>query len=261
MLNSINGTTSSIGNYTTYDWGYFDNNAGFGWDERECSGFTVTSLLQHTSVGNQNYEINFVSYDGYGENKAFSKSQIEDGYTGCMINDPEEELSNQGKLSMLMNETDGEPLGYYRGPYQLVVPGADKGNYIGGIVEARITILSDDPTITSPDDVTYVHGETEQTINWTVTDTTVNSQTYSISVNGTEEATGTWTSGTAISFDISGWEVGEYEVIITANDGLGGSVSDTVKVSVTKKSIPGYTIGFLLIVLLGTTAILIKKRK
>ncbi len=127
-----------------------------------------------------------------------------------------------------------------------------------------ITSTNAIPTITSPNDVTYVFEETDQSISWTATDSTVgDSLTYSISVNGTEEETGTWVSGTAITFDVTGWEIGDYEVVITVNDGLGDSVSDTVIVSVTKESggIPGYSIGLLLIALLGTATFLIKKRK
>ena len=141
-LSSINATTSVTGNYTSYDWGYFDTNVEYGWDERECTGFTITSLLQHTSIGEQNYTVSFIAYDGYGTNIQFTKEQIEQGFTGMTINDPPEEVSNQGKQAMLMEISDGVPIGYSRGPYQLLTPGADKGNYIGGIVEVRITIVS-----------------------------------------------------------------------------------------------------------------------
>ncbi len=146
-ISSANGTTSNVGNYTTYTWGYFDNDSGFGWDERECTGFTIASLLDHSSLENKNYEISFISYDGYGENKVFTKTHIEDGYTGYMINDPQEELSNEGKQTILMSQQDGEDLGYNRGPYQVIIPGLDKGNYIGGIVEIRIsTNVTEDET-------------------------------------------------------------------------------------------------------------------
>ncbi len=141
ILTSENATSPVTGNYTSYDWGYFDSDAGYGWDERECTGFTVASLLNNTSIGDQNYTISFIAYDGYGANKFYTKAQIELGFNGTMINDPPEELSNQGKLAMLMVISDGEPIGYNRGPYQLVTPGGDKSNYIGGIVEVRITII------------------------------------------------------------------------------------------------------------------------
>ncbi len=141
ILSSENTTTLATGNYTSYDWGYFDEKAGYGWDERECTGFTIASLLQKTSVGDQNYEISFISYDGYGANKIFTKEEIEQGFTGTTINDPPEDLSNQGKQAILMVISDGKPIGYERGPYQLIIPGADKANYIGGIVEIRINIV------------------------------------------------------------------------------------------------------------------------
>jgi hypothetical protein len=141
ILNSNNATTSVTGNYTSYDWGYIDNYLGKSWDQRECTGFTVASLLQHTSIGDQNYTISFVAYDGYGATKIFTKEEIEQGFTGFTIDDPPVELSNQGKQAMLMEISDGEPIRYSRGPYQLVAPGADKANYIGGIVEVRITII------------------------------------------------------------------------------------------------------------------------
>ncbi|MHA2017848.1 MAG: LamG-like jellyroll fold domain-containing protein [Promethearchaeota archaeon] len=137
----------------------------------------------------------------------------------------------------------------------------------GNSPEYIVYVPKEYPTITSPNDITYVYDETEQSISWTVTDNSVNGQTYSISVNGTEEDTGTWTSGTAIIFNVTGWEVGNYDVVITANDGLGCSVQDTVIVSVTQSStqssfiISGYTTGFLLITLFGVVVILIKKRK
>ncbi|MHA1562669.1 MAG: hypothetical protein ACTSPA_11140, partial [Promethearchaeota archaeon] len=94
-----------------------------------------------TSIGDQNYAISFVAYDGYGASKNFTKEEIEQGFTGFMIDDPPVELSNQGKQAMLMEISDEESIGYSRGPYQLIAPGADKANYIGGIVEIRITII------------------------------------------------------------------------------------------------------------------------
>ena len=142
ILNSLNGTTSTIGNYTTYNWGYSDNESGRIWDDRDCTGFTIASLLQHTSVGDQNYTVSFVSYDGYAGKKVFTKTQIEEGYTGFMVNDPAEELSNEGKQTMLMSQQDGTDLGFSRGPYQVLIPGYEKGSYIGGIMEIKITITN-----------------------------------------------------------------------------------------------------------------------
>ncbi|MHA1584589.1 MAG: hypothetical protein ACTSVU_03655 [Promethearchaeota archaeon] len=141
-FNSLNGTNSV--NYTSYNWGYFDSAAGYGWSECQSTGFTVASIIEHITT--ENYNVSFIAYDGYGAKKVFTKNQMVNGFTGSMINDPSEELSNEGKQAMLMIQKNGKDLGYARGPYQLIVPGADKGNYIGGIVEIRITII---PTTTT----------------------------------------------------------------------------------------------------------------
>ncbi|MHA1672516.1 MAG: hypothetical protein ACTSYI_02725 [Promethearchaeota archaeon] len=135
---------NSVLNFTTYDWGYFDEVAGYGWDERSCTGFTIDSLISLTNITSENYNISLVGYDGYGADKNYTRTQMEDGFTGYMINDPEKELSNEGKQAMLMIQQDGEDLGYSRGAFHLVVPGASKKNYIGGIVEIRITVEFED---------------------------------------------------------------------------------------------------------------------
>jgi hypothetical protein len=125
-----------------------------------------------------------------------------------------------------------------------------------------IYVINEDPTITSTGNISYVYEETEQYIEWTATDYSVSdNRNYIITVDGTEESTGIWTSGSANVFNITGWEIGEYEVVISVYDGLGGSVSDTVNVSVSKKKIPGYETGLLLVSLLGTAIFLIKKYK
>ena len=145
-FNSINAT-SNVGNYTTYDWGYFDSADNYGWpgDEGitvECSGYTVTSIID-TFLNNasQNYTVSMIAWDGYGGNKVFSKESIENGFTRSMMGDPEEEMPNEGKQAMLMDTSDGKAVGYNRGPYQLIAPGIDKSSYIGGVVEIRITLI------------------------------------------------------------------------------------------------------------------------
>ncbi len=126
-----------------------------------------------------------------------------------------------------------------------------------------VTTTNSPPTLSTPADKSYVYGQTDQSISWVVSDDIVGEDlTYSISVDGVEKATGTWKSfGSVIKYNITGWEVGTYEVVITVNDGLGGSASDSVNVIVTKQAIPGYSTGFLLVALLGTATFLIKKRK
>ncbi|WP_457558585.1 hypothetical protein [Candidatus Harpocratesius sp.] len=136
-FNSQNNTNSV--NFTSYTWGYFDNASGYGWSKSLSTGFTVASLMHQ--ITNENYNISFIAYDGYGANMVFTKEQMENGFTGTMINDPAVELSNEGKQAMLMVQKDGEDLGFSRGPYQLIIPGASKKNYIGGVIEIKITII------------------------------------------------------------------------------------------------------------------------
>ncbi len=143
-FNSQN-STNIVGDYTSYDWGYADSE--YGWpndngDPVKCSGYSLTSII-NTFLDNadQNYTVSVIALDGYGANKVFTKYEIENGFTGTMIGDPEEEMDNEGKLAILMDQTDDEAIGYRRGPYQLIAPGLSKGSYIGMIVEIRVTLI------------------------------------------------------------------------------------------------------------------------
>ncbi|UYP48721.1 hypothetical protein NEF87_005006 [Candidatus Lokiarchaeum ossiferum] len=135
---SSQNTTASVGDYESYDWGYSDE--GYGWpnsdgDQVECSGFTLASIIAtFVNDGDQNYSVSVIALDGYGGNKVFSKGDIEHGF----IN---EDIDNENKIAILMNETEGDIVGYHRGPYQFIAPGLSKGSYIGLIVEVRVTLL------------------------------------------------------------------------------------------------------------------------
>jgi basic membrane lipoprotein Med (substrate-binding protein (PBP1-ABC) superfamily) len=202
--------------------------------------------------------------------------------TGLLMGIVGERVENGTAMSVLGGTSWKLPVGNYLYPYhsyddkipQSVKDSVDEAK--AGIANGSITVplIWDEeagppedpydprPTITSPDDLTFVYGETDQSLSWTPTDINVTNTNFVIVVNGTEEATGTWISGTPITFNITSWEVGVYEVVITVNDGLGGSITDKVIVSVTESAvIPGYATGPLLIALLGTAAFLIKKRK
>ena len=101
--------------------------------------------------------------------------------------------------------------------------------------EVRVSVIdSTDPAINSPADVSYENGATDNSLSWTVTDAATG--TYVIYQNGTQNATGTWTSGTAITIDIDGLEVGLHNYTIVVTDESGNSVSDTIMVTVTEKS-------------------------
>jgi hypothetical protein len=144
LSKSDQGTTGL--NYTSYSWGYYDTLGVSGWPGKNslvlvnCTGFTVASIIKTLAgLGNANYTVNFIAIDGYGTQKTFTKSAIENGF-------PTENATaiagNEGKQMMLLDQYDGKALGYAEGPFWLIVPGANKGNYIKEIVEIRITQTS-----------------------------------------------------------------------------------------------------------------------
>jgi hypothetical protein len=156
-------------NYTTYDWAYYDHTGevtpfdgkGSGWPHKtmyqaaSMTGVTIASIVD--TIGRlgdyRNYKVNLLAVDGYGMAKTFTKSHIENGFTGEVIMNSTFDIidfSNEGKQPMLvMNMTssylnyNGEYLNYYDGPYMLIVPGAFKSCYIKEIVEIKITTIAD----------------------------------------------------------------------------------------------------------------------
>ena len=90
----------------------------------------------------------------------------------------------------------------------------------------------------------------------------INNPTYTIEVNGgIVIENDPWISDQEIQFDVSGWDIGNYTVTITANDGNGGVAVDVVFVTVLDDTfeIPGFSI-FNIIGLSLITLIIIKKR-
>lgn len=146
--------SSTVGTIENYDWGYYIEADGYGWpgeegDEVECEGYTVASIL-NTFINNatQNYTVSFIAADGYGGQKVFDKVDIENGFQS-------DDISNDDDLlAMLMFYRDGDILGYSRGPYQFIAPGIGKGNYIGEIVEIRVTLIPNTPVDETDDDTT-----------------------------------------------------------------------------------------------------------
>jgi hypothetical protein len=151
---TVNGTTTlnvnktnflTVGNNTTYDWGYKGNTS---WPSDSdplatCKGTTIASIIKAAGVNSSiNYTVSFIAVDGYGTTKVFTKTQIENGFTGDEIANGSvySPLSNEGKQAILMDTMDGKALDYASGPYWLIFPGAQKGNYIKEVVEIRITL-------------------------------------------------------------------------------------------------------------------------
>jgi len=144
QLSMANYTDASPLNWTSYFWGYVDSESGRAWHETNCTGVTVASILSELGVTGH-ASLRFKSYDGYTGRESFNTSQMINGYTGYYINDDEQELDWEGKQAMLMVEQNqtGLGLGYYRGPFQLVIPGSSKGNYLGGIQSIHIDTTPD----------------------------------------------------------------------------------------------------------------------
>ncbi|MCP4763309.1 MAG: PKD domain-containing protein [archaeon] len=92
--------------------------------------------------------------------------------------------------------------------------------------------VNENPVITHPSDKSYTVGNTGNSISWTITDSDVSSTSYTITRNSANVGTGTWASGSVVSISVDGLSAGTYTYIITALDGLGGEVSDTVVVTV-----------------------------
>ena len=122
--------------------------------------------------------------------------------------------------------------GLLSGSYNFTIVATDG---LGGSVQdsAVVTVLSNaQPSITHPADITYAAGQVGNVISWTITDMTTGTRSYAILRNGSPVGSGTWTTGIAISLHIDGLSPGTYNFTITATDGLGGSVQDTVLVTV-----------------------------
>ncbi len=133
-------------NYTSYMWGY---NANFSWPKPytgdvNCTGVTVASIVAAAiNATTKNYTVSCIAVDGYGSLKVFTAQQMLLGYApGEMVDNGtahQDQLFANGRQAMLMTKYDGENLPYDEGAFWLIIPGAQKGNYIKEIVEIRVT--------------------------------------------------------------------------------------------------------------------------
>jgi len=113
------------------------------------------------------------------------------------------------------------------------------------------------PVIEYLSDLTFEEGSLGQTLVWTVSDAYPG--TYTIFVNDQEEQTGSWIDGGTISFDVSSFTKGTYEVKLELADENGNEALDTVSVTVTPTSTttggstPGLElwVGFLVLLSMG----------
>ncbi|HME52686.1 MAG TPA: PQQ-binding-like beta-propeller repeat protein [Candidatus Lokiarchaeia archaeon] len=97
------------------------------------------------------------------------------------------------------------------------------------------------PSITHPNDITYIGGCTGNNISWTITGKTTSNGSYTLHSNATPDVSGPWTSGTPVTNSIDGLMIGSYNYTIVATDANGGSVQDTVIVTVIPNVVPVIT--------------------
>lgn len=106
-------------------------------------------------------------------------------------------------------------------------------NYtLWGLSDMGISKIRIDPEITHPVDISYEYKKIGNQIIWTVIDSIVGTTSYHISKKGIPVTSGTWVSEVPIIFSVDGLEAGIYTFEITANNGLGGFVKDSVIVTV-----------------------------
>jgi archaellum component FlaG (FlaF/FlaG flagellin family) len=112
---------------------------------------------------------------------------------------------------------------------------ADDG--LGGTASDSVNVIVSNvaPIINQPEDIEYDYGQTDNTITWIITDDSIdelNAQYIVIKVDGIIIQAGSWRSGSEIEVNVDGLEVGTHIYEITAEDGLGGTASDSVNVIV-----------------------------
>lgn len=135
-------------------------------------------------------------------------------------------------------------------------------NTLGQFISENITVRIVDtttPVISGPNDVFISEGTTEYELSWNVTDSLPNS--YYILKDGVIIFDSTWVEG-EISFILENLTVGEYMYELRVNDTSGNIATDSVMVTVSKKSIglPGNLATFLIFIeIIATVQILIKK--
>ncbi|MCY3411015.1 MAG: BspA family leucine-rich repeat surface protein [Candidatus Heimdallarchaeota archaeon] len=122
---------------------------------------------------------------------------------------------------------DGLPLGIYN--YVITIIDAN-GNTVTDVVKVSVADANN-PTLSTPADLSYEEGETGNSISWIAND--VNPDTYLIYRNSLEIKSGSWTSGNDITVNVDGLVFGVYNFTIVISDIGGNQVVDTVFVTVT----------------------------
>ncbi len=127
-----------------------------------------------------------------------------------------------------------------------------------------VTVQNVLPTISPHADVTFAAGTPGQSLSWTVTDASVSGGTYAIYRTGELLTNQTWVSGTPITVDLSELAPGSYVYGIVVSDGLGGTRTDELYVTVTAAG--GFPTEWVIIAVAGTAVVIaitlvIRKRR
>jgi hypothetical protein len=129
---------------------------------------------------------------------------------------------------------DSWPSGYYN--VTIVV-----NNGLNSIAQNQVIVTVDDiPQVSSPTNaINTLSGTTGIVINWTVTDLISSTTNYKVYRNSVLNVTGSWTSGVLIPISIdSPISTGAYNWTIIVSDGLGGTSSNEVDVTVSANPAP-----------------------
>ena len=127
-------------NYTSYEWGYFDNSSNKSWGPKVHNGTTIASIAQYINISSSQYNVSFISVDGWGLKWKYNKTQMEDGITGVKINTPQEDLNNEGKQTILNNLDNTQQLGHNDGPFRVILPGHTRDRYQKAVVEIQFSV-------------------------------------------------------------------------------------------------------------------------
>ncbi len=135
---NMTDTTTFAFNYTTYDWSYKCNASGTSWAGLDLEGTTITSIAEQAGLLGE-YNVSFISVDGWGARWEYNQTQMEEGITHQQINDPPEPFDNEGKQTMLNIAGEGDYLNYEEGPFRIVMPGDFRNRYQKAVTEIRFT--------------------------------------------------------------------------------------------------------------------------
>jgi hypothetical protein len=98
-------------------------------------------------------------------------------------------------------------------------------------------------SITHPSDINYLVGTHPHEIAWIINSTGTYNAEYNVSRDDIILFSGSWHDGSSVAMLVDDLAIGTYEYNISASDGLGGFVSDSVMVTVNNQTMTNTTNG------------------